>query len=203
MSHAEELGTRITELASQIYAAEHRLLALIREFDEHQYWAEPGPRFLRPLAQSQMRHRHERRSREGAGGPCARPACPRSANASPGVELSYSKVRAITRIADASNEDDLLMIAEHGTAHHVEKLVSKCRKVSGCRKPKTPRRLYRNRELTHYYDHDGCLVIKARLPAEQGALVIKALEMAMDQDFRGKEEPEMQVGHRARLTLPR
>ena len=42
---------------------------------------------------------------------------------------------------------------------------------------------YRDRELTHYYDHDGCLVIKARLPAEQGALIVKALEMAMDKDF--------------------
>jgi hypothetical protein len=47
--------------------------------------------------------------------------------------LSYSKVRAITRIADESNED--------------------------------------------------YLVIKARLPAEQGALIVKALEMAMDADF--------------------
>jgi len=34
-----------------------------------------------------------------------------------------------------------------------------------------------------YYDHDGCLVIKARLPAEQGALIVKALEMAMDKNF--------------------
>ena len=40
-------------------------------------------------------------------------------------QLSFSKARAITRIADASNEDYLLMIADHGTAHHVEKLVSK------------------------------------------------------------------------------
>ena len=38
-------------------------------------------------------------------------------------------------------------------------------------------------ELSHYYDHDGCLVIKARLPAEQGALIIKALEMAMEKQY--------------------
>ncbi len=37
--------------------------------------------------------------------------------------------------------------------------------------------------MTHYYDHDGCLIIKARLPAEQGALIVKALEMAMDKSF--------------------
>src|SRR6185436_9115946 len=37
--------------------------------------------------------------------------------------LSYSKAREITRIACAATEDHLLMIAEHGTAQHVEKLV--------------------------------------------------------------------------------
>jgi len=32
-------------------------------------------------------------------------------------ELSYSKVRAMTRIADESNEDYLMMIAHHGKTH--------------------------------------------------------------------------------------
>ena len=38
-------------------------------------------------------------------------------------ELSYSKVRALTRAADAATEDYFLSIALHGTAHHVERLV--------------------------------------------------------------------------------
>ena len=38
-------------------------------------------------------------------------------------ELSYSKVRALTRVACEATEDNLLMIALHGTAHHVERLV--------------------------------------------------------------------------------
>jgi HNH endonuclease len=98
-------------------------------------------------------------------------------------QLSFSKVRAITRIADKSNEDYLLMIAEHGTAHHVEKLVSKYRTAKRLQDVDIVRAQYNNREMTHYYDHDGCLVIKARLPAEQGALIVKALEMAMDAQF--------------------
>jgi hypothetical protein len=44
-------------------------------------------------------------------------------------ELSYSKVRALTRIACDTNEDTLLMIALHGTAHHVEKLVGHYRRA--------------------------------------------------------------------------
>jgi len=38
-------------------------------------------------------------------------------------EISFSKVRAITRVATPESEDYLLMIARHGTAHHVESLV--------------------------------------------------------------------------------
>ena len=44
-------------------------------------------------------------------------------------EISYSKVRAMTRVATSENEDYLLMIARHGTAHHVETLVRKYRRV--------------------------------------------------------------------------
>jgi len=99
-------------------------------------------------------------------------------------ELSYSKVRAMTRIADASNEDYLMMIAKHGTAHHVEKLVSKYRSAKRVQDAAVAEE-YLERELSHYYDHDGCLVIKARLPAEQGALIVKALEMAMEKQFVG------------------
>jgi hypothetical protein len=99
-------------------------------------------------------------------------------------KLSYSKVRAMTRIADETNEDYLLMIAKHGTAHHVEKLVSKYRYAKRLQDAALADEQHRDRELIHYYDHDGCLVIKARMPAEQGALIVKALEMTMENDFR-------------------
>jgi hypothetical protein len=83
-------------------------------------------------------------------------------------------------IADSSNEDYVLMITHHGTAHHVEKLVSKFRAAQRLQDAEAANEQYRDRELSHYYDHDGCLIIKARLPAEQGAFIVKALEMAMD-----------------------
>lgn len=38
-------------------------------------------------------------------------------------EISYSKVRELTRVACPATEDTLLTIAIHGTAHHVERLV--------------------------------------------------------------------------------
>jgi len=44
-------------------------------------------------------------------------------------EVSYSKVRAMTRVATADNEAYLLMIARHGTAAHVETVVRGYRRV--------------------------------------------------------------------------
>jgi len=44
-------------------------------------------------------------------------------------ELSYSKVRALTRVAEEATEDYFLMMALHGTAHHVETLVRQYRRV--------------------------------------------------------------------------
>jgi hypothetical protein len=191
-SDAEKLGAEITELCSYIYAAESRFLALIREFDEKGYWAQQG---LFSCA-------HWLNLKCGIGMNAAREKL-RVAHALAGLpkiserfdkgQLSFSKVRAITRIADASNEDYLLMIADHGTAHHVEKLVSKYRTAKRLQDVDIVRAQYNNREVTHYYDDAGCLVIKARLPAEQGALIVKALEMAMDAQFHDKHDAAVEV----------
>jgi len=40
------------------------------------------------------------------------------------------------------------------------------------------------RELTLYEDDDGSFVVHGRLTPEQGALVKKALEAGMDEDFQ-------------------
>ena len=185
-SDAEQLGDEITELCSYIYAAESRLLTLIRQFDEKNYWAQQG---LYSCA-------HWLNFKCGIGMNAAREKVrvahalaklPKISEEFASGKLSFSKVRAMTRIADETNEDYLLMIAGHGTAHHVEKLVSKYRTAKRLQDAEIANEHYNNRDVTYYYDHDDCLVIKARLPAEQGALIVKALEMAMDKDFAETE----------------
>ena len=183
-SEAEILGEQITELCSYIYAAESRLLTLIREFDDKEHWARLGfcscAHWLNFKCGVGMNA-----AREKVRVANALAKLPKMEQRFSNGELSYSKVRAMTRIADEANEDYLLMIAKHGTAHHVEKLVSKYRTAKRVQDAAAADEQFRDRELSHYYDHDGCLVIKARLPAEQGALIVKALEMAMDNDFVG------------------
>ena len=100
----------------------------------------------------------------------------------------------MTRVADAGNEDYLLMIAKHGTAHHVEKLVSKYSTCKRLQEQQNANQQHEMRNLSYHYDDDGSLVIKGRFPPEQGALILKALEMAMERQFKestGQDESEV------------
>jgi len=184
-TQACDLAAEISELSAYLYAATYRLLVLIREFDENNYWEYLG---MASCA-------HWLNFKCGLGIHAAREKV-RVANALANLpamskrfergELSYSKVRAMTRIANKENEDYLLGIAKHGTAHHVEKLVSLYR---GCKRQQdneNANEAHKKRELQCHYDTDGCLVIHGRIPAEQGALILKALDRAMEKNDQPK-----------------
>ena len=89
-------------------------------------------------------------------------------------------MRALTRIADAGTEDYLLSIALHGTAHHVERLVQHFRRAQEAEALSREARQQASRCVSSFFDDDGSLVLKARLPAEAGALLLKALDAAME-----------------------
>jgi hypothetical protein len=74
----------------------------------------------------------------------------------------------------------LLSIAEVGTVSHVEKTVRLYRKGERAAELRAANRLYAERSLQWFFDEDGAFVIKGRLAAEQGALVMKALQAACD-----------------------
>ncbi len=181
------LGREIVDLCTHIHAATYRLLVRIREFDNAGGWQQPG---LCSCA-------HWLNFQCGIGMNAAREKVrvahalielPKISRAFERGELSYSKVRAMTRVANEGNEDYLLMIAHHGTAHHVEKLVQKYRRAKRLQDCEEANAQHAERYLDHYYDADGCLVIKARLPAERGALIVKALEHALEHSDRPADE---------------
>jgi hypothetical protein len=179
----EVLATEITELCAYLYAAEYQLLVKIREFDENGYWGGPGL----------MSCAHWLNFKCGMGMNAARERVrvaralaelPKISAAFETGTVSYSKVRAMTRVATPENEDFLLNIARHGTAYHVETLVRKYRRVQMQRDVDTANAIHVTREMTYYWDDDGALVFHGRLPAEQGALILKALEMQMERQFQ-------------------
>ena len=91
-------------------------------------------------------------------------------------EISYSKVRAMTRSATPENEQMLLQVALHGTAQHVEQLVRKYRRAESLTDNRRAESQYEARELTFYFDDDGMLVMRGRMTPEDGAVFMKALE---------------------------
>ena len=91
-------------------------------------------------------------------------------------QLSYSKVRALTRVATPENERRLLDFVRCGTASHVERLVRAWRRVDRVAEASDERRRHETRELRTWVDDDGMVVIRGRLSPEAGAVVIRALE---------------------------
>jgi hypothetical protein len=178
-TEADRLGAEITELCGYINTATCHLLELIREFDEHRYWAAQGfgscIQWLnfncsigKNAAREKLRVAH------------ALPRLPKIRAAFSEGTLSFSKVRAITRVADESTEDYLLNLCKHGTAHQVERIVCLYRRARKYEDRDFLIGQFARREVTWQYDDDGSVVIKAKLPPDQGEMVLKALEKAVD-----------------------
>ena len=176
----EQLAAQITELAGHLNAANHRLLMLIAEFDRRGGWSDG-------LTQSCA---HWLNWKCGIGLCAAREKVrvghalaqlPHVSAAMECGELSYSKVRAITRVADASTDEYFLQIARHGTAYHVEKLVRHWRDVREVAELTREEQQQQHRALRYHWERDGSITIRAQLPAEVGAIVLKALERAMQE----------------------
>ncbi|MCY4648210.1 MAG: DUF222 domain-containing protein, partial [Gammaproteobacteria bacterium] len=122
----DPLGDEIALLCAHITAATYRLLCLLKVYDEEERW-----QGFRSCA-------HWLSWRTGISlGPAREKVrvarCLPSLSLIPEAfargEISYSKVRAMTRIADAENEAELLEFARHGTTAHVEKMVRYWRRI--------------------------------------------------------------------------
>jgi Domain of unknown function (DUF222)/HNH endonuclease len=175
----EELEAQITALAGQLNAANYRWLMLIAEFDRRQGWADgklPScAHWLNFKCGLNLGAAREKvRVAHALGG------LPRIAASMARGELSYSKVRALSRIACPATEDALLMIALHGTAYHVERLVQGYRRAQEAEELSREAQQHTKRSVTYGFADDGSLILKARLPAVAGAMLIKALDAALD-----------------------
>jgi hypothetical protein len=108
---------------------------------------------------------------------------PRTRDAFANARLSFSQVRALTRVATPDNEEGLLDLARHSTAAQLETVIRGVRRAAASEETARARDAYATRTLTYFYDDDGTFVIRGRLPAEQGAVVAQALDAIVD-EFR-------------------
>jgi hypothetical protein len=174
----EELGERIAELAAQISAATYELLVMLRDFDRQAGWS-CGFRscahwLVWRVGLDLGAAREKMRVARALG------ELPLLSDALRRGEISYSKVRALTRIATPAIEEDLLSFARAGTAAHVEKLVRGLRRVDRLAAGIDERRRHATRYLRAYTDEDGMVVVTGRLAPEAGAALLRALDAGVE-----------------------
>ena len=180
-SRLARLGDRIAELSARIQAATYELLVLIREFDEREGWdgcvsCAQWLSWRAGLAPGAARE-HVRVAR-------ALGKLPKLSDAMRRGRISYSKVRAVTRVATPDNEDNLLYVCEAGTAAHVERIARAWRRIDRNVEQAEDRLRNAGRELRTWVDEDGMVVVRGRLTPEVGAALRRALEAACDQARR-------------------
>jgi len=178
IAELDRLGDEIAELSAHLEAATARLLALIREFDARRGW---NTGFRSCAAWLAWRVGLEPgAARERVRVARALGTLPALAEALARGELSYAKVRAITRVATPETEARLLAVGRAGTAVHVERIVRGWRRVDRQAEAREATRQYAGRALHVYQDEDGTVVLRGRLTPEVGALLVRALDAARE-----------------------
>jgi len=174
----DEVADAITTWAGRIAAGEARLLRLIGEFDRREAWSRPGllscAHWLSWRLGMGLKAAHER-----VRVARALDALPVTATAFGAGQLSWTQVRAISRVATGDDEASWVELARNATGAQLERLVRGVRHAQRTEEDAADpwQAAWRN-EAQVSYDEDGTLMISLRLPAEDGAVVLAALEQA-------------------------
>ena len=181
------LETQIMELWGNINAATARFLELVAEFDRREGWARHG---MASCAQwlSWQCGIGRVAATEKVRTARALESLPKISAAFGEGRLSYSKVRALTRVATVETEDTLLHIALNGTAAHVERTVRGFRRVKRYLERDEAEAMHDQRHLLCWREADGSVTLNARLTPEVGELLFKALDAAQAQLEERSEE---------------
>ena len=190
----DQLADRLTTWAGRIAAGEARILLYLGEFDERNGWSGVGM-----LSCAQWLSWKLGMGLKAAGERVriakALRTLPRIRAAFTAGRLSYSQVRALTRISTADNEHIFLDTARHASGGQLERLVGGIRRAQAIQDraeakkaaaagspPPPPAALARTR-----YDADGNFVLTLTCPAEQATALLAALDAARsDVDSSGE-----------------
>jgi len=105
------------------------------------------------------------------------PKFPLIAKAFEAARVSYSKVRAITRVATPENEALLVDLATSAPASVLETLCRRFRGVARAER-ETPEEADERRKVVFHHTGDGRLRLSVELDADEGARLLAALDLA-------------------------
>jgi hypothetical protein len=179
----EQLEAEITSLAAQINAGCCRWLELVAEFDRREAWGSWGCRSCAEWVAWQCALT-TRAAREHVRVARRLEELPRIHEEFASGRLSYSKVRALTRVAEPESEEDLLELARYATASQLERIVRGLRHVT----TEEAAERQESRYLVTWWEEDGSLCVRAQLPPEEGAVFLRALDAAHDRIREGHEQ---------------
>lgn len=174
----EQLEHEICALAAHLAAATCRWLLLLAEYDAREGWGEWGTKSCvhwlswRCGIGLDAAREHVRVARALGGLPLVQEAFAAG-------QLSYSKVRALTRVASDKTEAQLLELARHATGAQLERLVRQYRGVLRATAQQA-HTVHERQQLSTFWDDDGMLVVQGRLTPEDGAALMTALEHAAE-----------------------
>jgi len=174
----DDLDVAICRLVRQMNAECYRMLVLVREFDDRFGFA----KWSFKTCAEWLAWRSSislSAAREKVRTAQALRTLPAIAAAFAEGKLSYSKVRALTRVAQAHNEDLLLAYALEASLPRVEE---RCRQIRNVQPESThaAQRVWERRSLTVWRDEaHGTLRLTVELPIEDGELIVNALDCAV------------------------
>lgn len=189
--HSGELESQIASFSSNLSAAMCRWLLLIAEFDRRQgyvSWECRGTAewmSFRCGIDTVTARQHVRVANRLKD-------MPKVTEAFSLGRLSYSQVRAVSRVATRANEEYLLHAALHLTASQLERLVRSYRGVIDTLSSQDSDERYRARSVHHHQSDDGSVVMVLKLPPEQAELVLDAIDREEKRlrKVRGKDSEE-------------
>jgi hypothetical protein len=205
---AEELGTieaAVVTLAAHTHAGNYRVLAYVAEFDRLRGWQLAGHRncadwlhFCTGIQKGAARE-WVRTARALSRLPLVSEAMSRG-------ELSFSKVRAVTRLvedlapAPSEAEAEVLSYARACTTAELERFVRSWKHICRGDEVALERHRHRSRSLAISPDGDGMYRIRGILDPEVGALLMRAIDWASDQLFHAGDDWAPEGGPRGPRT---
>ena len=184
----ERLGESIAAISAEVESLTRRMLSELRDFDRREGWALSGAlscaqwlSWRTGLAPGAARERVRVARRLGEL-PAVEAALERG-------ELTYSKVRAMTRVATAANESTLVELGTQMTAAQLEETCRRLEQVAP-RSPDLAALVEQQRGLLVRRRADGMVVLEVSLTAEEAETVLAAIDCSGDSSAETREGAE-------------
>ncbi|HUQ38727.1 MAG TPA: DUF222 domain-containing protein [Acidimicrobiales bacterium] len=197
----ERLEQEMVDTAAGLWAATARWIDLVSEFDRREVWLTWGCRSAAEwlswqcgvapgTARDQVRVARTLRE------------LPATRQAFASGALSYSKVRALGRVATPESEAELVVLARHATAAQLERLLATYRRLDAAQEKEAALAAFEARRLDEHNDDEGALIIRVRLTGDQADVVSEAIATKAQELWREERVVSAETPSAPTRTVP-